>query len=72
MSEHGNAGLDRREGAGGGRRGYDLPAPHGSDRYWRERKATAERMIAEGGDSARLGRASLRQIASAMRRRGKS
>jgi hypothetical protein len=73
VSQYGNAGLDRREGGSSGRREYDppQPAPYGSRKYWSEREAKANELIAQGGTSAEVGRASWRNITRATGRKPK-
>jgi hypothetical protein len=73
MSQYGNAGNDRREGNSGGRRDYDpsLPAAYGTKRYWQEREAKANELIARGGTSAEVGRASWRNITKSTGRKPK-
>ena len=74
MSQYGNSGVDRREGNTSGRR-WDEPAPisfYGSREYWSGREAKANELIARGGDSAEVGRASWRNIAAATVRKPKN
>lgn len=66
MSEYGNAGTDGRDY---GRRIGDHLAPHGTEKYWQERERSAKRLISQGGRAAEAGRAFMREITSARKRK---